>query len=159
MLTPNDWSSLLAILGKPSTDRTVEDFVRSNGPAPVMSVVENYGHLEFPHLGIDVTFKQKTRKGPFFFYGVHLYSSGHQGYQEYRGHLLAGLAFGTSSEDIWSEITSVFGESCFAVSRSPNTAQCKWVRYDFDKWTVHFQFNTHGGAELITLFDNELMNS
>lgn len=82
---------------------------------------------------------------------VHLHAAGHDGYEQYRGDLPAGLSFGTSQDTARSLLGTpvALGEAMEHGVLGPIGA---WDRFDVDLVQVHLQYaNDLTSIELVTL--------
>jgi len=149
----------LGLIGKLDSDPDIRELVVASGKSIVSE--HQVGYLELLSDGISIMFKRSyalqqpttgVADGPYYVNAVHLHSSGHDGYEEYRGSLVDGVLFGDS------ELTIINKLSCFPTKGGGNYSTIlkrqlpKWIECIVGNGHIRFTLSPMGSLIMVTLF-------
>ncbi|MGA2497920.1 MAG: hypothetical protein ABSH20_09270 [Tepidisphaeraceae bacterium] len=121
---------------------------------------EYYGALEFDTEGVDAVFVEAPWVVPLaeitdpkvlYLSAFHLHRAGHEGFAGYTGQLPNGVALG----DLEAEVLGKMGQPSLTGGGGMSTVLPgpipRWFRYSIGSFVLHFQLDTMGRVEMVTV--------
>jgi hypothetical protein len=158
MMLP-DIETMVRLLGLPIHDDKALQLIGE--PTRAVERSEHYGFIEFETDGITVVFKEApwvvpnhniTDPNVLHFVAFHLHARGHEGYQQYKGDLPGGVAFGDSADDVLSKLGEPVAAGGGGMSKVLKRRLPRWLRYDLVECLMSFQFDDEDKVEMVTVF-------
>ncbi|WP_404424958.1 hypothetical protein [Nibricoccus sp. IMCC34717] len=148
--------SLCSLVGLHVSDPKLKAFGTQD-----MRRTEYLGFLEYCEQGVSLVFTEGGMLGvkdssfakDLFLTGVHFYSAGRDGYNQYEGELPNGIAFGQTRDEVLKKLGPPAESGGGGTSKVLNRSIPHWVKYTQDNNIIlHAEFGANEGLELITLY-------
>ena len=137
---------LLVLLGKATSDPSVEQLQREFGTGPTQSTVEDRHYFNFREHGLSLATDESLRIDTIF-----LYAEGRDGYRQYSGQLPHGLRFDFDQQASRSVLGQP-GASGGGDEIPVYGVAAPWDTYNHPTHSVHVEFGERGGRiSLVTL--------
>jgi len=153
-----DLATMTNLLGQVADEKTIQG-VLGVGLSQIERD-EHYGSLVFKDDGIDVVLKEglwilhsndPSREKSLHIVAFHLHREGHEGFAMFRGALPGQVAFGDTQEFVEAKLGSPDNTGGGGFSKTLGKMLPKWIRYRYDRYLAHFQFDAANRLEMVTV--------
>jgi hypothetical protein len=154
-----DFEELRHLLRRSANDPAVAALIKCE-PDQIARLAHD-GYVEFKDKGVSAMFKeapwvvtQNEINDPKMLHldAFHFHRRGHDSHCQYAGTLPGGVAFNDSAADIIDKLGQPSAKGGGGFSTILNKAIPYWLKYSLGNDMLHFQFDSDGKVEMMTLY-------